>query len=115
TMRMIRRRLMPACSPSPPPAKHGDTAWSDGGHGEGVAAADGVRLVAVEEPPLALLGGPVGEGLGAHLAPHLLLDAVVADGGGGIEPVGDVSITEVLDKAGVDRPLGPHAGEAVGL
>ena len=73
------------------------------------------RAVPGEEPALPLLGRAVGEGLGVDLAVHLLLDPVVADGGGGVEPVLDVLLGEILDEAGVDGATCPHAGQAVGL
>ncbi len=64
----------------------------------------------------------MGPGLGADLALEPLLDAVVADGGGGVEAVGDVLLGDPLDQglAAVGTGLGggvvgPQAGVAVGL
>ena len=51
---------------------------------ERVALGRVAGLVAVHEPGLALLGGAVGPGLGVDATLELLLNAVVADGGGGI-------------------------------
>ena len=42
-------------------------------------------------------------GLGVHLALRLLLDAVVADRGGGVEALGDVGVGELDDVAGLRR------------
>ncbi len=45
----------------------------------------------------------------------LLLDAVVADGGGRIERLGDLVLAERSQEPGLDRVRRPHAGVAVGL
>ena len=89
---------------------------------EGVALGEVAGAVADLEPPLALGGGAVGPGLGVDPALEVLLDAVVADGGGGVEAVGDVLLGDALDQgvAAVGAGLGggvvgPQAGVAVGL
>ena len=60
-------------------------------------------------------GGSVRPRLPVDLAGRGLLDAVVADGRGGVEPVGDVGIGQLLDQRRLDRMGGPHARVAVGL
>ena len=73
------------------------------------------RAVARVEPLLARGGRAVGPALRIDTARGALLDAVVADGGGRVQPVRDVLVGQVLDEAGLDRVRGPDAGVAVGL
>ena len=61
---------------------------------------------------LALLRGAVRPGLGIDPAAGLLLEAVVADGGGRPQALLEVALLEHAPLVGGVRP---HAGEAVGL
>src|SRR4029450_3049156 len=79
---------------------------------EGVALSYLARVQSRAEPAHALLRGAVGEGFGRHVAARLLLEAVVADGGGSLEPGLDIARIEEVPPLGVEAP---HAGEAVGL
>src|SRR4051794_31861270 len=74
-----------------------------------------IGFAAVEarpEPLRPLLGGAVGERLRVDVAGRLLLDAVVADGGGRGQSLLEVAGLQLLALVG---RVGPHAGEAVGL
>src|SRR5262249_57280426 len=82
------------------------------GRREGVALADLARIQPRAEPAHPLLGAAVGEGLGGHVAARLLLDAVVADGGGSLEPRLHVAGIEEIPSLRVEAP---HAGKAIGL
>ena len=64
---------------------------------------------------LALGRGAVGPGFGVDVPLELLLDAIVAHGGGRVQPIGDVGLAELGDKSGPSGVVGPDAGEAVGL
>src|SRR5208282_2889116 len=78
-----------------------------------IAGRDLALLETVRKPPLALLGSAVGEGIGYDIALRLLLQAVVTDGGSGLQ--------RLIDIAGIEeivlllRPVRPHAGETIGL
>jgi hypothetical protein len=80
--------------------------------GEGVALGGVAAFEAAVEPADTLLGGAVGEGLGADVALRHSLEAVVADGGGGIKAGFDVGL---VDHLAVGGGGGPDAGETVGL
>src|SRR4051812_42743365 len=82
---------------------------------ERVAVLRRAALEAGAEPLLPLDGRAVRPGLGVHLPLRLLLDAVVADGGGGVERVGDVRLRHVLDQPRLDGVVRPDAGVAVRL
>jgi uncharacterized protein YciI len=69
--------------------------------GEGVAPGRVVGAVPGPEPLLALLSRSVGPRLGIDPALHLLLDAVVPDGGGGGEPVENVVVGQFLEERAV--------------
>ena len=74
-----------------------------------------IRVAALEaaaEPLRALRRGAVRELVGANLAGHLGLDAVVADGGRGRQPVLNIAR---LEKATLRCAVPPHAGKAVRL
>src|SRR5581483_4991373 len=83
--------------------------------GESVAGVWVAGLVAGREPVLALLGGAVRPLLGPHAALELLLEAVVADGGRGVERVGDVRVGRRREVASFCCVARPDAGVAVGL
>src|SRR5262249_2492617 len=51
--------------------------------GEGVAACDRARAEAGIEPALALLGAPMGKGIGTHVAPRPPRQRIVTDRGRG--------------------------------
>src|SRR4030095_2268417 len=89
---------------------------------EGAARAWVSGAVAGLEPLLALGRGAVGEAVRVDLALEPFLEGVVADGGGGVEAVGDVLVGDALDQgvtavgAGLGGGVvGPQAGGAVGL
>src|SRR5688500_6445283 len=82
---------------------------------EGVADGRAPLLVAAREPAAALLRGSVRPRLRVHLALRPLLDAVVADRGGRVEPVVDVGLRELCDQARLDGVGCPDAGVAVRL
>src|SRR5436190_11830179 len=63
---------------------------------EGVAGVDAARLEALAEPADARLGRPVREGLGPHAGARVARELVVADRGGGVEALLDVSPLEHL-------------------
>src|SRR5579884_2775075 len=80
---------------------------------ERVAGRDLPRLEALHEPALALRRGAMREGVGHHIALRLPLQAVVADGGGGLQRLVDIAgIEEIAPLLGA---IGPDAGKAVGL
>ena len=54
-------------------------------------------------------------GLGVDLTLRPLLDAVVPDRTGRIDPRIDVGLGQILDQPGLDRMIRPDAGVAVGL
>src|SRR3954453_3184512 len=76
----------------------------------GIAGAHAATLIARREPVLALRGRAVGPRRAIAAAGELLLDAVVADGRRGVEPVGDVGPRQVLQEARVGGVAGPHPG-----
>ena len=80
-----------------------------------VAGGRLAALVADREPVLALGRRAVRPRLRVDLALRLLLDPVVADRRGGIEPVRDVGLGQSIDVAGLRGVVRPDAGEAVGL
>src|SRR4029453_14099515 len=89
---------------------------------EGVALGGVAGAVAGLEPLLALGRGAVGEAVRVHLALEPLLEGVVADGGGGVQAVGDVLLGDALDqgvapvRAGLGGGVvGPQAGAAARL
>src|SRR5947209_7643950 len=79
---------------------------------ERIAPPHVARVEAGAEPAGALLGGAVGPGLGVHLAGGLLLNPVVAHGGGGAQAV--VEVPRIEDVALLGR-IAPDARQAVGL
>src|SRR6185503_4787232 len=86
------------------------------GSGAGrVAAIEVAGLVPGVEPLLALRGRTVSPLLGHDLTLGLLLDAVVADSGGGVERLRDLGVRWLLEVAGVRRVLRPNTREAIGL
>src|SRR3954469_7708667 len=82
--------------------------------GEGVALRRLAGLVALREPPPALLGRAVRPCLGVDLSLRPLLDAVVSDCTGGVDPAVDVRLGQVFDQAGLDGVARPDACVAVG-
>ena len=54
-------------------------------------------------------------GLGSDAALELLLDAVVTDGRGSVEAIGDIGLGQLEHKTSLDGVVRPDAGEAVGL
>src|SRR5688572_1908085 len=80
---------------------------------ERVALARIPALEAPPEPPYALGGRPVGEGVRRDVAARLLLETVIADGARGLEGLLDVALLEDLELP--LRVMGPDAGEEVGL
>src|SRR5689334_8895778 len=86
---------------------------SELGRVERVALIEAAALEAALEPADALRRGAVGEGVGDDGAARLALQPVVADRGGGVERLLDVSLLEhVAALLGAARP---DPGEAVGL
>src|SRR5262245_16960763 len=57
----------------------------------------------------------MGPRLGRHPTLRLALNAVVADGRGGIQSGGDVRLAGRGEVAGIRTVTGPRAGQAVGL
>jgi outer membrane protein assembly factor BamB len=79
---------------------------------EGRAGVGIARLQAAREPRHPLLRAAVGERLGDDAALHLLLEPIVADGGGGSHALLEIP---GLEQPGLIGVLAPDAGEAVGL
>src|SRR5688572_2134076 len=79
---------------------------------EGVAFVRVARLESATEPLHALLAGAVRPCLRVHILAGGLLDAVVADSGGGGERLFQVPWFE---QSSLFRAVAPHSGEAVGL
>src|SRR6188474_2704585 len=82
------------------------------GRAEGIAGGDPAAAEALPEPLAALLGGAVGEYLGAHPAGRAPLDPVVTYRGGGGEPLLRIAGIEL---AALRGRASPHAGVAVRL
>src|SRR6266849_3512857 len=80
---------------------------------EGVAARHTTALEPGVEPAHALFGRAVGESVGDDVALRLPLQAVVADGGRGLERSFDVALLDQIPA--LLRTLGPDPGETIGL
>ena len=78
-------------------------------------AAGLAALVADREPVLALGRRAVRPRVAVDPALRRLLDPVVADRRGRVQPVGDVGLGQVGQIAGLGGVVRPDAGEAVGL
>src|SRR6185437_327633 len=85
---------------------------SAAGFAERVAGGRVAALHADREPVLALGRSAVGEGLRVHAPGGLLLEAVVADRGGGVERLGDLAAAHFPGRV---RRVAPDARVAVGL
>src|SRR5215470_15137881 len=112
-----RCRAVPPRSPfSTPPcrerARKSVGARSRPGGLEGVALVHVARIEPGTEPAHPLRGGAVGERFRRHAPSRLLLEAVVADGGGGAQPSFDVTR---IEKPALPRVVAPHPGETVRL
>jgi hypothetical protein len=80
---------------------------------EGIALIDIAAFDSALEPGHALRRGAVGERVGNGVATRLLLQAVVADGAGSVQPFLDVACLDDVARAiGV---VGPDPGQAIGL
>src|SRR5262249_30481677 len=86
---------------------------SEPGRGERVALTGVAAVDSALEPAHALRRASVGERLGDDTPLRLALQAVVADGGRGVETLLDVAGLE--DLAGALGVVRPHAGQAIGL
>src|SRR3954454_14842347 len=86
-----------------------------GAGAEGVAGVGVSGAIAGREPLLPLSGRAVRPRLRVDLSLELLLEAVVADRGCGVEPVGDVGLRQLGDVTRAHRTVRPYAGEAIGL
>src|SRR5712691_5029593 len=80
---------------------------------EGVAARHRTALEPGVEPAHALFGRAVGECVGDDVALRLPLQAVVADGGRGLERSFDVALLDQIPA--LLRTLGPDSGKTIGL
>src|SRR5712692_2618283 len=80
---------------------------------EGVAARHTTALEPGVEPAHALFGRAVGESVGDDVALRLPLQAVIADGGRGLERSFDVALLDQIPA--LLRTLGPDPGETIGL
>src|SRR6202165_5173781 len=78
---------------------------------KGVAACHSTALEPGVEPAHALLGRAVGECVGADVAFPLQLQAVVADGGRGLEHSFDVALLDQLPA--LLRTVGPDTGKTI--
>src|SRR5262249_10335967 len=79
---------------------------------EGVALVHVARLEPRTEPAYPLRGRAVGEGFRRHAPSRLLLETVVADGGGGAQARFDVT---GIEKIALTRVVPPHSGETIRL
>src|SRR4051812_14947283 len=82
------------------------------GGGKGVAVLGPSGVEAALEPPHPLRGSAVGERFRHDAALRLLLQAIVADGRGGVERLFQVARLQLLHRAGV---VAPDPGIAIGL
>src|SRR6185312_10668025 len=82
---------------------------------ERVARSFVTRLVTRREPLLAFRRGAVRPRFRRHLALELLLDSIIANRRRGVEPVCDISISEVRDDPRLCRMVRPHTRKAVRL
>src|SRR5438309_8759 len=80
-----------------------------------IAFIEITRLIARPEPLLALRGRAVRPPLWLNATLRLLLDAIVANGCGGIQRLADLGVGGRLEITGVRGMPGPDAGKAVGL